>query len=173
MEKIFNYKKEDWHIFHSYLEKDLCKNNKMWYEGFWFNMGLWFIVAFVFFTFSLVASEFSWPTAGLVAFFFVFIFSQLVLNGIKLKKLCSPSEEGTFIGQHRFKFDEEGIHSEGDGYHAFHNWSVVKRVVKTDKAIYLFLDNALAYIFPLPQLEDYENFYEYIEAKVNVSSSSG
>ena len=172
MEQIFKYQKEDWQIFQSYLEKDLCKSTKMWYESSWFNMVLWFIIALVFFTFFQVTSEFSWPTAGIVSFFFVFIFGQLVLNGLKFKKLCSPSKEGTFIGEHRFKFDEEGIHSEGDGYRAIHNWSVVKRVVKTDKAMYLFLDSALAYIFPLSQLEDPEKFYEYIGLKANVTSLS-
>ncbi|UHQ53848.1 MULTISPECIES: YcxB family protein [Microbulbifer] len=172
MEQVFRYQREDWEKFQSFLEKDLCRSTKMWHERPWFNVTLWFIIALVFLTFFQDGSEFSWPTAGIVGFFFILIFTQVILAGLKLKKLCAPSEEGMFIGEHRFKFDEEGIHSQGKGYSATHNWSVVKRAVKTDGAIYLFLDNAYAYIFPLSQLEDPGKFYDYVDSKINATSLS-
>ncbi|WP_075186168.1 YcxB family protein [Teredinibacter haidensis] len=172
MEQTFRYEKEDWKKFQSYLEKDLCKSKKMWYETLWFNFVSWFGIAIVFFSFFQSKSEFSWATAGIVSFFFVFIYAQLILTGIKFKKLCAPSDKGSFIGEHRFKFDESAIHSEGSGYTAKHNWSVIKRVAKTNDAIYLFLDNAYAYIFPVSQIEDPDKFYEYVSAKINVTSLS-
>ncbi|RBP48813.1 YcxB family protein [Arenicella xantha] len=172
MEKTFKYEKEDWQKFQSYLETDLCRSKKMWHESVWFNLISWFVIAIVFFTFFQSKSEFSWATAGIVSFFFVSIYAQLVLTGIKFKKLCAPSEKGSFIGEHRFRFNESSIQSEGLGYTATHDWSVVKRVAKTNDAIYLFLDNAVAYIFPLSQIEDSGQFYEYINTKINVAASS-
>ena len=172
MENIFKYEKEDWVKFQSFLEKDLCNSTKLWYEKLWFNFILWFVIAVVFFTFFQSSQEFSWATAGIVSFFFIFIFAQIILNGIKFKGLCAPSENGSFIGEHRFKFDDEAIHTEGNGYKASHDWRVVKRINKTDEAIYLFLDNAYAYIFPLSQIADVDSFYSYINSRINVTKSS-
>lgn len=172
MEQIFKYEKEDWKIFQSFLEKDLRKSTKIWHEKIWINFILWFVIALVFFTFFQSKSEFNLATAGIVTFFFMFIFAHVVLAGLKFKRLCAPSEDGCFIGEHRFKFDEETIHSKGRGYKASHDWSLIKRAVKTDEVIYLFLDNASAYIFPFSQVEDPETFYDYVGSKTNVESLS-
>jgi hypothetical protein len=166
MEVLLKYTKDDWKIFQSFLQKDLCKSTTMWYERAWVNVILWFTIAVVFLTFFQSTSEFSWPTASIVVFFFIFLFTQVILSGIKLKKLSAPSNEGIFIGEHCFKFDEKGVHSRGKGYSASHSWSVVKRAVKTDVAIYLFLDNA--YIFPSSQLEDPDKFYEYVGSQIEL-----
>ena len=144
----------------------------MWHENLWFNLFAWLVIATVFLLFFQSESEFSWATAGIVSFFFIFIYAHLALKGIQFKNLCAPSNDGSFIGEHRFKFDESGIHSKGAGYAATHNWSVVKKVVKTSDAIYLFLDNANAYIFPVAQLEDLDKFYEYVSAKISVTNLS-
>ena len=115
IEQIVRYEKEDWKKFQSFLEKDLRKSTKMWYERIWFNFILWFVIALVFFTFFQSRSEFNWATVGIVRFFFIFIFAQVILTGLKFKKLCVPSKDGSFIGEYRFKIDDEAIHSEGKG----------------------------------------------------------
>lgn len=172
MEKTFRYEKEDWKKFQSYMEKYACKSNKMWFESLWFNFFSWLVIGFVFFSFFQSKKVFDWPTAGIVAFFFILVYAQLILSGMKVRRLCAPSEGGLFIGEHRFKFDENCIYSEGSGYTATHNWSVVKRIIKTDEAIYLFLDNAYAYIFPLSQIEDFDCFYTYICAHIDKNKIS-
>ena len=165
MKQVITYSKGDWEKFYAYLEKDLCLSTKMWYEALWFKTILWLIVVSVFFVFFQSNREFSWPTASIVAFIFLSIFGQAVLGGIKFKSLCAPREDGTFIGEHRFTFDDESILSEGKGYRATYDWSVVKRIAQTDGAIYLFLDNANAFIFPWSQLENPETFYSYLSSQ--------
>lgn len=172
MELILRYEKDDWKNFQSFLEKDLLKSTKMWYDRAWFNVALWFVIAFAFFTISENVSEFDWITAGIVSFSFIFIYAQLLLTGLKFKKLCAPSENGSFLGEHRFRFDENAIHSEGKGYKANHNWSVVKRIARTNDAIYIFLDSAYAYIFPLSKIEDPEQLYDYASSKINTTRLS-
>lgn len=143
----------------------------MWYESIWFNFSSWIVFAIIFLTLFQDINEISWSTAGFISIFFIFIFTQFILTGLKFKNQCAPSERGIFIGEHRFKFDENSIHSEGIGYNATHDWSIVKRLEKTSEYIYLFLDNAHTFIFPLCQIEESAKFYDFISSKINIKNS--
>lgn len=171
MEQVFNYTVDDWKKFQSFLEKDLCKSESTkWYKEAAYNIILWCVIAIFFFILFRNFNEFSWLTAGIVAFFFVSIFVYVILTAAKFKKRCAPSPEGIFIGEHSYAFDDDGIHTKGRGYSATHNWSIVQRAVKTDEAIYLFLDSAYAYIVPLSQISEPEKFCAYLSSKLNVTN---
>lgn len=166
MELNINYEKEDWKDFQSFLEKYLCKEAKAWYDSFWFNMAVWFVIAFVFFTFFKSGVEFSWATAGIVSFFFVFIYMKMILVAKKYKKAFEPLSGGVFIGKHDFVFGDDGFSSKGNGYNGFHNWGLIKKIENTEKAIYLFIDSAYAFIFPKSKLNDPDEFHRFVLSKV-------
>ena len=156
---------QDWKTYQTYLEKNLSARNKPWLDSLWFNLVSWFVISLVFFTFIQGTDEFNWTTAGVVSLFFIFIYVQLILSGVKIKRAFEPLPEGSFCGRHTFHFNDNGIHSEGKGYHGEHSWSLVQRIERTNDAIYIFMDSALAFIFPLCQLEDPEGFYEFVSSK--------
>jgi hypothetical protein len=159
---------QDWKKYQAYIEKNISSKTKMWFDSSWFNTILWFVIAIVFFTFIQGTDKFNWPTAGIVTFFFVFIYIQLLFSGIKFKKGFEPLEGGSFCRRHIFKFDDNGIHSEGDDYQCSQRWSLVQRIERTDEAIYIFIDSAMAYIFPTQQLENPDEFYEFILNKQKI-----
>jgi hypothetical protein len=128
-------------------------------NSFWFNLVLWMVISFAFMLIFQNLSKFHWPTAGAVAFFFVCVWILAVFNVLKQRKVFAPSDEGVFVGSHRFLFDEEGIHSEGIGYKSFHHWGVVKATKRDAGMIMVFIDTALAFVFPEDRLDDPETLY--------------
>lgn len=156
---------EDWLQFQSYIEKELSKAVKSWTDSFWFNFVLWAVIAFFFMSVFQNTSEIHWPTAGVVSAFFILLFILFFFNLAKLKKAFAPSESGVFIGEHHFVFDEDGIKSKGQGYEGSHDWSIVKRIERTNGMILIFLDTAYAYVFPESKLENPELFYNYINER--------
>jgi len=172
MELNIRYEKDDWIAFQSYLEKEMCKSTKSWHDSMWVNFVIWLVIAFTFFSYFQSGLTFSWSTAGIVSFFFIFIYAQIFLSSIKIKEAFRPLEGGTFLGEHQFTFDNEYIHTKGKGYKASHSWGVITRLKKSDEGIYLFLDSAYAYIFPLSKLENPDQFYQYVTEKINVTKSS-
>jgi hypothetical protein len=80
----------------------------------------------------------------------------------RLQSSLTPSELGTFVGNHRFVFKEDGIHSEGKGYKAYHDWNVIKSVERNDGTIILFLDTAYGFLFPENQLENPTDFINMV-----------
>jgi len=168
MEILVNLGIQDWKNYQAYLEKDISSRKKLWFDSFWFNLISWFVIAIVFFTFIQGTDEFNWSTAGVVAFFFIFIYIQLILSSIKFKKGFEPLQSGSFCGRHAFRFDDDGIYSEGEGYHGTHKWSLVQRIERTNDAIYIFIDSALAFILPVSQLENPDEFYEFILNKQRI-----
>lgn len=165
MEILVNLDIKDWTAYQAHLEKSLSVRNKPWFDGFWFNLISWFVMSTVFFTFFQSSDEFNWSTAGIVTCLFVFIYIQSFFRGIKIKRAFEPLPDGSFCGRHKFNFDDSGICSEGDGYHAEHKWSLVQRVERTNSAIYIFIDSTLAFIFPISKLENPDDFYDYVSSK--------
>jgi len=153
---------KDWYQFQSYLEKAIPKTAKSWTNSFWFNLVLWAVLAFFFMTIFQNTGEVHWPSAGVASAFFIFMFILFIFNLNKFKRACAPSENGVFVGEHRFVFDEEGIKSKGQGYEASHSWSLVQRIERTNGMILIFLDTAYAYVFPETKLKNPEEFYNYI-----------
>ncbi|MEW8587059.1 MAG: YcxB family protein [Candidatus Thiodiazotropha sp.] len=153
----------DWYKFQSYLEKEIPRRTaKSWMNGFWFNLVLWGVIAFFFMAIFQNTGDFHWPTAGVASAFFILMFILFIFNLTKFKKAYAPSENGVFVGEHRFVFDEEGIKSQGQGYKAMHSWSLVQRIERSNGMIFIFMDSAYAYVFPESKLKNPEEFYKYI-----------
>ena len=117
-----------WKLFQLHLEKVLPKTIKSWTNSFWFNIILWAVIAFIFMSIFHNTSQIYWPTAGFVSVFFILLFGLFIFNLTKIRKAYAPSENGVFIGEHKFIFSEEGIKTTGQGYEGSHNWSIVKKI---------------------------------------------
>lgn len=153
---------EDWKKFQSYMERELPKNLKSWMNSFWVNMLIWVVVAFIFVSIYDHFTTFHWPTAISVGVFVVVIAALYILNVYKIRKAFEPSEEGTFCGEHHFRFTDQGIESEGRGYSGRHSWEIVKKVERVRGMILIYIDTAYAFVFPESKLSDPERFYKYI-----------
>lgn len=80
----------------------------------------------------------------------------------KVRKSFEPSDTGSFCGVHRFRFTEQGIESEGNGFVTNHSWQIVKKVERTQGMILIYFDTAIAYAFPESKLSDPDGVYKYI-----------
>ena len=162
MEILIKLEMEDWKLFQLHLEKELPKTIKSWTNSLWFNLILWAVIAFIFMSIFHNTSQIHWPTAGFVSVFFILLFSLFIFNLTKVRKAYAPSENGVFIGEHKFTFNEEGIKTTGHGYEGSHNWSIVKKIDRVNDMILIYLDTAYAYVFPENKLENPDEFYKYI-----------
>ncbi len=162
MEIEITLSKEDWKIFQSYLTKELRRSKSINASSFIVLLLVWGFIGAAFMTVFQNISQFHWPTAIGVAAIFAVIFGLFVFELNKLRQLYAPSDSGPFVGTHKFKINEEGIHSEGNGYEGFHSWSIVKRITRSHGAILVFIDTAYGYVFPELQLKNPEEFMEYI-----------
>ena len=154
--------KEDWKKFQQHLEKELTKTIKSGTNGFWFNLVTWAVIAFVFLSIFQNINKIHWPTAGFVSVFFILFLSLFFYNLSKIRKAYEPSEDGVFVGEHKFDIDKEGIKTKGHDYVGHHSWSIVKKIERVDNMIIIYLDTAYAYVFPEQQLDDPDQFYNYI-----------
>ncbi|WP_444995517.1 YcxB family protein [Aliikangiella sp. IMCC44359] len=170
MELEIEYELSDWIEFQSHLEKTIFREPRRWWDSWWVNMIVWFLVAFVFFGFFQSDSNFSWETAGIVAFVLIFYFALMVLNGVKAKRACQPISGGAFLTKHKFVISDDGIKTKGAAYEANHKWDIVQRVEKTDRAIYLFIDSIHALIFPLSKVSSIESLEALIKKNVTKPS---
>jgi len=162
MEISIILEKKDWKLFQANLEKELPKTIKSKTNSFWFNLILWAVLALVFLSIFHNISQIHWPTAGFVSVFFILFNGLFFFNLSKIRKAFEPSQNGVFIGKHNFVFNEEGIKSKCQGYEGYHSWSIVKKIDRVNNMILIYLDTAYAYIFPENQLDDPDQFYQYI-----------
>lgn len=161
MEVEITLKKEDWGTFQSFLENEISKSESSKSDSFGGQFVVWAFLGAAFIAVFQSISQFHWPTASAVAAVFAIIFGLYIYNLNKLKRLFAPSESGPFVGTHKFKINEEGIYSEGSGYKGFHSWSVVKRIIRGNGMIVVFIDTAFGYVFPESQLSNPDQFFQY------------
>jgi uncharacterized membrane protein len=174
MEVNITYEKNDWLCFQSYLEKEIVKKSRASWDKVLSNLIVWAVIGSVGMFVYRQFNHFHWPTAGYVFAFCTVIFIFFIRDMNKLKHKFAPTESGVFIGTHKFEFTKEGIKSNGAGYNSFHTWSVVKKIVRENGSIMLFLDTAYAYIFPEHKLDDPNGFYDYLkECNKQLSTDSG
>lgn len=150
---------EDWRQFQSFLEKDLQKSVKSWWNGHWFT----FLFSVSLCLAILLALEafggIHWPTAGSVALLLAMVIGLHVAHLFKLRQAFSPSDSGIFVGEHRFDFGEDGIKIAGQDYETWLSWDRVQRIERSDDMIMIFLDTAFAYLFPVSKLDDPDGLY--------------
>lgn len=77
-----------------------------------------------------------------------------------------------FLGTHRIIFTEDGIKVEGDGYQSFHQWSIVKKIERSEGMILVFVDKILAYVLPEQKLADPEAFYKELQRFYHLTHTS-
>ncbi len=150
---------EDWQRFQSFLEKDLQKTVKSWWNSHWFTFLFSVLLCLVLLLALEVFGGIHWPTAGMVALLVVLVIALHVAHLVKLKRAFAPSDSGIFIGEHRFVFTEDGIKVGGQGYENRLSWDRVQRIERSDGMIMIFLDTAFAYLFPQGKLDDPDGLY--------------
>lgn len=162
MEFTIQLDKQDWKKFQTYLQKQFQKSASTLSGSFWFNVLLWMVVALLIMFLFPQLERFHWPTAIVVTGFFLLIITLFLFNLVKMTKAFEPSEDGIFTGNHRFVFDDGGIHSQGEGYEARHSWSFIFRIERAEGMILVFMDTAYAFVFPEHKLENPDAVFHYI-----------
>jgi len=162
MEIEIQLEKKHWMKFNKFVQKHRQKDLKGFKGGFFSNLAIWLILTLIFIGLFRTVQVWHWPTAIFVMTLFIAIIILFLWNMYSLQSSLMPSELGTFVGNHRFVFNEDGIHSEGKGYKAYHDWSVIKSVERNDDIIILFLDTAYGFLFPEDQLENPTEFINMV-----------
>jgi len=162
MEFTIQLDRDDWKKYQSYLQKEFQKGASALPGSFWLNALLIGVMVFVIMFLFPQREEFHWHTAAVVAVFFILTFALFLLNLVQMNKAFEPSDEGIFIGEHHFRFDEDGIHSRGDHYEGRHDWSSVMKVDRPDGMILVFMDSAYAFLFPEQKLDNPDEVYHCI-----------
>ena len=155
---------DDWFEFHQYISKRLITAFKKATDGFWFNLVLWAVLTILFLFIFNYFTEFHFPTAGLTLIIFVLVFFVLHLKSQKYVRAYEPKPGGVFVGLHNFEFDENGIQSSSNRYKAKHSWDIVQKIIRDNGMIMIFIDTAMAFIFPEKKLQDPDEFYRQVTA---------
>ena len=154
---------EEWFEFQKYVQKKKQKELKGVIGGFWANLILWFSLTLIFVILFNFIDRLHYPTAIFCFVIFASIIGLFFGNIYRLQRAFVPSERGTFVGEHRFTFDEKGIQAVGNGYRSFHEWRTVKSIIRENGMIMLFIDTAHAFLFPENQLRDPDTFFNTIK----------
>jgi hypothetical protein len=162
MKITIKLKQEDWNSFQSNIKQSALKTIKNRFNSFWFNLVLWAVIAFVFLTIFENYSSLHWPSVVSTALFFVLLIALNIYNTKILYTAYEPLEDGILLGDHTFEINKLGIKSTGKGYESLHSWDMVKNIMRTKENVLVFLDTTYAFIFPMRELENPEEFYEYI-----------
>ncbi|NIQ02242.1 MAG: hypothetical protein GWM98_19145 [Nitrospinaceae bacterium] len=179
MEIIITLDKEDWKKFHSLMQKQLCEaaSSKAWRAGeMLLLVALGMAMGFLMIQTGFRQADFHWPTALLVAGFFllliVIFFIRLYRIQQGMTQASEPMKGGAFIGEHRFVFDEKGIHTAGGNGESRHAWSSVKRIERAEGLIMIYFDTLFALVFPESKLSDPEEFYRYVNEQYSQAGGS-
>lgn len=151
----------DWSRYQTFVEKTLPAESKKVPSKRWMNVLLWALTILFLLALNFI-ERFDWPTAIFVSLVFISFFSALVVQLKDARKAFEPAVDGVFCGRHKFMFTEEGIASSGRGYHGLHSWNLVKKVVRAEGMILIFLDTIFAYVLPESKLPNADELYEYV-----------
>jgi YcxB-like protein len=165
MEIVITLDKEDWRKFSQYFWRKLAKESRSFKNDFWLSFIVGGILGMILIFAFPDLKEIHWPSAGVATAFFVFIVAVYFFKLIKFRKACEPSGEGTFVGEHEFIFDDQGIQTQGRGYESRHAWSVVKGIERAQGMVLIYYDTAMALVFPENKLNNPDEFYSFIDEK--------
>lgn len=148
-------------------------------------MTIKFIVPFVFFMFIVIfciaGSEF-----GLILFESILmtimsicwiVFSKrLILKSMK-KKITKMKKEGKlpYSSEAILTFDDEKIHEITPDSESVTNYSLIEKIVETEKAIYIHINTVQAFILPVTAFTgemERLKFLEFINSKVDVPNDN-
>lgn len=94
-----------------------------------------------------------------------FIFSNI---GILLSGLI-PLKNGQILGKKIIKLDSEGINEKSNQHSYVQKWEGIQTIEENRKYIYVFVDNAWAYIIPkrfFSSKNDQEDFVKFMRSKL-------
>ena len=151
----------DWSRYQTFVEKTLPAESKKMPSKRWMNILLWALTILFLVALNFI-ERFDWPTATFVSLVFISFFAALVVQLKDVRKAFEPAPDGVFCGRHKFTFTNEGIASSGRGYHGLHSWKLVKKVVRAEGMILIFLDTIFAYVLPESKLPNPDELYEYV-----------
>ncbi len=155
---------EEWYQFQKYVQRKKMKELKGVLDGFGSNLILWGGLTFVFVILFAFIERFHYPTAIFCLVTCATVVGLFFINSHRLQRAFAPSENGTFVGVHRFIFDAQGIHCEGKDYKSSYAWRAVKDIIRANGMIMLFIDTAHAFIFPETQLKDPDGFLSTVSS---------
>ncbi len=161
MEIEIDLDKTDWAKYQAYVQKTLPAEAKAGLSKRWTNILLWILTIGFLLALNLL-ERFDWPTAIFVSLVFISFFGILLFQLWTARNAFEPSADGVFCGRHTFTFTDEGIASRGRGYHGLHAWELVKRVVRAEGMILIFLDSIYAYVLPESKLPDPDEVFDFV-----------
>lgn len=163
--------RKDWFEYQAFVQKQIRKRVQIRLGGFWPNVVFFIVLTVILMVMLNSAPVFHWPTAAFVAVVLIFFGVTAARDLQRMQQAMAPSEEGVFVGKHHFRLDAAGIHSRGEGYQGFHEWSVVKSIVREGPLVMIFMDTVFAFLFPIDQLDHPDAFVDQLHAWRNARPS--
>ena len=158
MEIKLKLEKQDWRVFNKYLCKKVAMKNKSLLDNVFVNIIIWMTIGLIIiFTFESFGGL-HWPTAVVVTLVFVYLYLITFLKNKQLLSALEPMDNGSFCREHSYKFAEEGITTEN----GIIPWSMILEIERAQGMILLYLDTAIALVFPEQKLEQPDKFYDYV-----------
>lgn len=159
MELDIRLTRQNFAAFQSYVQKKAQKSIRGIAGGFWANLGVFLGLIVIFFIGFTVLGRFHWPTFFFTLLAFVCFSALVILRLYLAQKKLAPSEDGMFLGTHRFEITPQTIRTRGTDYQGIHHWRLVQSVERGNGLVLIFTDTLLAHVFPEDQLEDPEAFF--------------
>lgn len=158
-------KLEDWTKFSNYIAKEKTKESAKSPSHIKAFITLIFLIALSVYIFRSLNLTIDKPTAilfiniFLIYFFYFFYFSW---NQKKFIKTYNPLANGVILRKSYYIFDENGIDIQSDGIKTFYKWKIIEKIEFTDDIVMIYIDTAIALLFPCNQLDDVEKFINMI-----------
>jgi hypothetical protein len=101
---------------------------------------------------------------------------RLIIKSMN-KKITKMKKEGKlpYSNEAILTFDNENIHEITPNSESVTNYSLIEKIIKTEKAIYIHINTVQAFILPVTAFSDEmekQNFLEFINRKVDILSDT-
>ncbi|WNC71002.1 YcxB family protein [Thalassotalea psychrophila] len=111
-----------------------------------------------------------WNTAlfSVATLFFLYLIIIKVQQAIYMKKML-PNKDGLVLGSKKIELLENGIKEESQLGYNFYNWKAVVSIEEDKNTVYVFLDKAIALIFPNSSFSSEEEKLDFLTTIQNFS----
>lgn len=153
-------KLEDWTKFSNYIAKEKTKESAKSPSHIKAFIALIFLIVLSVYIFRSLNLTIDKPTAILLINIFLIYFFYFSWNQKEFIKTYNPLPNGVVLRKSYYIFDENGIDIKSDGIKTFYEWKTIEKIEFTDDMVMIYIDTAIALLFPCNQLDDMEEFID-------------
>lgn len=154
------YEKSDWKAFRKCLKGMISTPRRSLLDRIVPAIAFWMVMGIIATFYYEKVTMFHIPTAILSIVLMMAVFVSQSYRVKRRLKFYEPSENGDFLGEHEFQFEETSFKTISRSSECQYKWDVVLKIERAEGMIMLFVDSARAFILPENQLDNPDDIYQ-------------